>query len=118
MSPLNLTNNGKTKRRRHIGNSLDEAFRGFIIPIHSTYLQPAANHHNMRRGKQKVRMSTSVTEIDADNSVKVRKTKRKSAGRRPAEKDPLALPKRKPKAVPTKAARKQPAQPEEYEVSR
>lgn len=62
-------------------------------------------------------MSTSVTEIDADNSVKVRKTKRKSAGRRPAEKDPLALPKRKPKAVPTKAARKQPAQPEEYEVS-
>lgn len=67
-------------------------------------------------------MSSSVTEIDADNKVKVVRTpKRSSAGRRSAklaEKDPLALPKRKTKAVPTKAARKQSAQPEEYEVSR
>lgn len=67
-------------------------------------------------------MSSSVTEIDADNKVKVVRTpKRSSAGRRSAklaEKDPLALPKRKTKAVPTKAARKQSAQPEEYEVCR
>lgn len=75
----------------------------------------------MRRGKQKVRLSTSVTEIGKNDDVKVvRMTKRKNAGRRKPklmEKDPLALPKRKTKSVPTKAARKQPAEPEEYEVS-
>lgn len=74
----------------------------------------------MRRGKQKVRLSTSVTEIGKNNDVKVvRMTKRKNAGRskpKAAEKDPLALPKRQTKSVPTKAARKQPAEPEEYEV--
>lgn len=79
------------------------------------------NLHTMRRGKQKVRLSSSVTEI-ADNGVQVvRKTKRATAGHRrvkPIEKDPLALPKRKSKpAVPTKAARKQPAEPAEYEVT-
>lgn len=65
-------------------------------------------------------MSSSVTEIGADNKVKtVRKTKRSTAGkpsRKPVEKDPLALPKGRPKAVKTKAARKQPAEPEEWEV--
>lgn len=73
----------------------------------------------MRRGKQKVRLSTSVTEIGEDNAVRVvRKTKRASAGRRKPDKDPLALPSRRSKVVKTKAARKQPAEPEEYEVEK
>lgn len=73
----------------------------------------------MRRGKQKVRLSSSVVEIDSNNKSVVRKTKRSSAGRKKskvAEEDPLALPNRRTKTVKTKAARKQPSQPVEYEV--
>lgn len=75
----------------------------------------------MRRGKQKVRLSNSVVEIGANNVSVVRKTKRSSAGKRPKksrlqEEDPLALPSRRTKTVKTKAARKQSAQPVEYEV--
>lgn len=75
----------------------------------------------MRRGKRTVRISNAAAEIFGESPPRKEKSRTGKSGKKAKAnnlKDPLALPKKKSKTilVPTKAARKQPAEPEVYEV--